>query len=109
MGSGSARAAPALAKLTIESVPPGASVYSLEGALLGKTPLKLAWPASPKPATFELRLPGYRRRTKELVVTSNTAVRLELERLPAPIRPPGRGSDQRWGSGSSDNDLMRPK
>ena len=108
-GSGASPSLPALAKLAFESVPRGASVYSSEGALLGKTPLKLEWPVSITPATFELRLPGYRRRTKELAVTGNTTVRLELEPLPPQVRPPDRGSARSWGSGTSDSGLMRPQ
>jgi tRNA A-37 threonylcarbamoyl transferase component Bud32 len=108
-GAGSAPAAPSLAKLTIESVPPGASVYSPEGALLGRTPLKLEWPVSSRPSIFELRLAGHRRRTKELVVSSNTSVRVELERLPPPVRPPGPGSSRPWSTGSGDSGLMRPQ
>jgi len=107
-GSGSAAvAAPPVAKLTIESVPAGASVYGPAGALLGKTPLRLEWPVSAEPRAFDLRLAGYRRRVKEVVVSGNTTVRIELERLPVQIRPPGRGSDQ--DSGPSDNGLMRPQ
>jgi eukaryotic-like serine/threonine-protein kinase len=110
-GSGSAATAPPSAKLTIESVPPGASVFALDGAFLGKTPLKLEWPVSEVPRTFELRLPGYHRRTKELVVSGNTTVRIELERLPAPppIRPPGTGSSRPPKGSNSDSGLMRPE
>jgi hypothetical protein len=109
-GSGSAAAAPERANLTIESLPPGASVYSAAGELLGKTPLKLDWQISAVPATFELRLVGHRRRTKEVVVSGNTTVRIELERLPPPTRPsgPGSGSVRNW-DGSGDSGLMRPK
>jgi hypothetical protein len=84
-------------------------VHAAAGALLGKTPLKLERPIAAAPITFELRLPGYRRRTKELVVTGNTTVRIELEPLPAPIRPPGGGSGRPRNSGNSDSGLMRPE
>jgi hypothetical protein len=109
-GSGSAAPAPALAKLTIESVPRGAAVYALDGKLLGKTPLKLNRPVSSEPMAFELRLPGYRRRTKEIIVGGDTTVRIELEPLPPPpFRPPGPGSGRPPGSGSGDSGLMRPQ
>jgi hypothetical protein len=84
-------------------------VYSPEGALLGRTPLKLEWPVSSQASTFELRLAGHRRRTKDLVVSSHTSVRVELERLPPPVRPPGPGSSQPWSTGSGDSGLMRPQ
>jgi tRNA A-37 threonylcarbamoyl transferase component Bud32 len=104
--SGSAAPAASRAKLTIESVPGGASVHAPDGAALGKTPLKLEWQMSPQPVTFELRLPGYRRRTKEIVISGNTTVRVELEPMPAPSRPPGAGSSRASGS---DSGLMRPE
>ena len=105
-GSGSAAIAPRVAKLTIESVPAGAAVYASDGALLGKTPLKIEWPASTAPATFELRLAGYRKRTTELVIGGNTSLRIELEPLPRIAPPAGLGSG---GKGSGDSGLMRPE
>jgi hypothetical protein len=89
-------------KLTIRSTPASASVYGPDGTLLGKTDLELDWAISDQPVTFELRLPGYRKKRKELTVTGNTVVVLELERLPrvgpGSARPPDRGS----------SDLIRP-
>ncbi|HWO21839.1 MAG TPA: PEGA domain-containing protein, partial [Kofleriaceae bacterium] len=110
-GSGSAAKAPASAKLTIESVPSGAGVFAIDGAFLGKTPLKLEWPVSEVPRTFELRLPGYHRRTRELVVSGNTTVRIELDRMPVtpPSRPSGAGSGQSPKGSNSDSGLMRPE
>jgi serine/threonine protein kinase len=90
------------AKLTIRSTPSKASVYGPDGTLLGKTDFELDWAISDQPVTFEVRLPGYRKKRKELTVTGNTVVVLELERLPRP----GLGSGRPPGKGSSD--LIRP-
>lgn len=115
---------PKLAKVSIESVPPGASVYSAEGALLGKTPLQLERLPSAEPIVFELRLAAYRKRTKALVVSGNTTVRIELERLPAsrdpgsarpqprdprPRDPPPKDPRPKDPPRSSDSGLMRPE
>jgi serine/threonine-protein kinase len=99
-----ADAGPQLAKLTIRSTPEGASVFGPDGTLLGKTELELDWPVSSEPVTFELRLPGHRKKKKELTVSGNTVVVIELARVVA--APPGRGSGRPPGKGSSD--LMRP-
>jgi serine/threonine-protein kinase len=100
---------PDVAKLTIDSVPPGASVFGPDGSLLGKTRLELTWPISPASIGFELRLPGYRKKPKQIVITGNTTVGVELEKLPAASgtpHGPGRGSGA--GHGSSDTGLIRP-
>jgi serine/threonine-protein kinase len=120
-GSGSSRAretpSPAsTAHLSIDSAPTGASVIGPDGAALGKTPLKLEWPISDLPVTFELRLAGYRRKLKPTVVNGNTALRVELDRVPVVRHTAGSGSPKRGpgpGSGSAksrgrDNGLMRP-
>ncbi len=105
---------PALVKLTIDSVPPGASVFGPDGALLGKTRLQLDWPISNVPIDFELRLPGYRRKPKQIVISGNTTVGVELEKLPAvPAGAPGSsrkgsGAHPGNGKGSSDTGLIRP-
>ena len=92
-----------LVKLTIDSLPRGATVFDPKGYALGKTPLKLDWAAGTEPVTFTLKLRGYRDKPAELTVTSNTMTRIELERIPR--ANPGRGS----GSGKTDGDgLERP-
>ncbi|MGN6111276.1 MAG: serine/threonine-protein kinase [Kofleriaceae bacterium] len=96
-----APAAARTAKLTIESDPAGAAVIAPDGTTLGKTPLKLEWPIGPHAVSFELRLAGYRRRAKDLVVSGNTTIRVELERAPR-VAPPVPG-------GNSDTGLMRPE
>jgi tRNA A-37 threonylcarbamoyl transferase component Bud32 len=89
--------------LALDSAPRGASVTGPDGKALGKTPLELTWPASADPVTFELRLTGYRKKTKTITLTTSTAITVQLDRLPR-IRPPE-------GSSGSDNDngLMRPE
>jgi hypothetical protein len=111
-GSGSAARPPPpkpiTARLSIDSVPPGAAVTDSDGASLGKTPIKIEWPISDLPVTFELRLGGYKRKQQQIVVNGNTALRVELERAVV-IRHNGGGA--KTGSaktGSGGNGLMRP-
>jgi hypothetical protein len=98
------------ARLSIDSAPTGASVTGPDGEPLGKTPLKIEWPVSDLPVTFELRLGGYKRKLKQTVVNGNTALRVELERAPVVRRvapaPSGSAGPQRTGSAA--DGLMRP-
>jgi hypothetical protein len=66
----------------IDSTPPGAEVFGPDKKSLGKTPLKLDLPISDLPLTFELRLAGYRKKSKDLIVRNNTMVHVPLDRLP---------------------------
>ena len=96
------------AHLSIDSIPPGATVTSSDGESLGKTPLKIEWPVSDLPVTFELKLGGYKKKQQQTVVNGNTALHIELERV-AVIRHPGAeagSGSARTGSGG--NGLMRP-
>jgi hypothetical protein len=95
----------ALVHLSIDSAPPGAAVTGPSGESLGKTPLKIDWPISDLPVTFELRLGGYKRKLKQTVVNGNTALRVELER--APVRRGGPASSGS-GKGSGADALMPP-
>ena len=100
-------AKPATVKLSIDSVPSGATVFGPEGDELGKTPLKLDWPLGDQPVNFELRLGGYHKKQRQTVINSNTALHVELERLPVPVvhrppPPPLKPAD------SPENGLMRP-
>jgi serine/threonine-protein kinase len=108
-------ASPMFASIVIESAPLGAEVYGPDHKLLGKTPVHLELPVDPKPVTFELRAPGYKRRTKQLVIGGNVAMRLELERLPViqVPRPPPTGSGSNRpppgrGSNHDNTGLMKP-
>jgi serine/threonine-protein kinase len=108
-GAASGSAAVAMAHLSIDSVPRGATVIGPDGENLGRTPLTLDWPKSPQPVTFELRLTGYRKKQNQTVVSGNTALRIELERASAVRRPAG--GDRPTGApanGSAGNGLMRP-
>jgi hypothetical protein len=84
-------------------MPSGATVLGPSGEALGKTPLKIEWPVSDLAVTFELRLGGYRKKLRQTVVNSNTALHVELERIPLVHHPLG---TQRSTDG--DNGLMRP-
>ena len=108
---------PRLARLTIESKPANASVYGPDGKLLGETPLEIEWPISPDVIAFELRLAGYRKKPKPIVVGGNTTVGVELERAPVPNVGKGSGAGKGSGTGkgsggkgkgSSDTGLIRP-
>jgi len=103
-------------RLLTATVPAGAAVTGPDGEALGKTPLKIEWPVSDLPVTFELRLGGYKRKLKQTVVNGNTALRVELERAPV-VRRAGAPSSGGTGSagsarsdraGSAADGLMRP-
>ena len=95
--------------LALDSAPRGATVVGPDGKSLGKTPLELTWPASATAVTFVLRLAGYRKKSKSIVLTTSTATTVQLERVFK--RPPdkGSGSSGKSGSDDSDNGLMRPE
>ena len=101
-----APAAPvATAQVAFETVPSGASVHGPDGAVLGTTPLKLAWPIGAAPVRFTLVLDGYRSEREAVVVSQNASVHVELRKLPPGHRAPHAGS----GHGSADEaDLLRP-
>jgi hypothetical protein len=98
-----------LAKLSIDSDPTGASVY-LGGKLAGTAPLKIEVPTSTTPIAIELRLAGYRKKVQDLVITGNTAARIELERAPTTQPPHGTGKGTGKGSGgkAGGDGLLRP-
>lgn len=101
-----------VAKVTLESVPAGASVFGPGGVELGKTPLVFEWPVADHPVVFELKLRGYRDKRRELTVTSNTMVRIDLDRVAGPTTGrgsgAGAGSGRGSGKGSGNSDLIRP-
>jgi hypothetical protein len=58
------------------------------------------------PLEFELRLSGYKKKTKQLVVTGNTVINVMLDRAPSPGNSGTRkGSGHKRGSG---DELMNP-
>ncbi len=95
----------ALAKVSIDSKPPGATVHGPDGSVIGKTPLKFSWPIAAGEVIFELRRPGYRTKPTPLTVTGNTAILVELDRLPSR----GSGTSRGSGAGNSDTGLMVPE
>ncbi|MEJ7604538.1 MAG: protein kinase [Kofleriaceae bacterium] len=82
----------------------GATVLAPDGRSLGKTPLELSWPASDEAVTFELRLAGYRKKEKSIVLSTSTAITVQLDRMRKvqPTQGSNAGSD-------NDNGLMRPE
>ena len=93
-----------MAVIVIDSTPQGADVIGSDGTSLGKTPVTVSLPISDLPQDFELRLAGYKKKTKQLVVTGNTVVNVLLDRAPASSGH-SKGSGRKKGSG---NELMNP-
>jgi serine/threonine-protein kinase len=100
--AGSATAVP-MAVIVIDSVPPGAEVIGADKVSYGKTPAHLSLPISDMPLEFELRLSGYRKKVKQLVVSGNTVVQVTLDRAPTQTAPGGKGTS---GSKKNHNDTM---
>jgi len=99
------------AHLSIDSAPSGAKVTGPNGELLGTTPLKIDWPISDRPVTFELVLGGYHRKQNQAVINGNTALHVELERISTSRRggkPSGGANNARGGSAKPSNGLMHP-
>ena len=95
----------AMAVVVIDSAPQGADVFGPGNQALGKTPAKLSLPITAKSLTYELRLAGYRKKSKEFVVTGNAVIEIPLEKIPVTIiRHGGSGSGKHSGS----DDLERP-
>jgi len=108
--------APPMAVIVIDTTPQGADVIGPEAKSLGKTPVTVSLPISDLPLDFELHLAGYKKKSKQIVVTGNTVVNVALDRAPAPAPsasgPTTKGSGARKkGSGAgqgSGNDLINP-
>jgi hypothetical protein len=100
---GSAAVVPtgATAVISIESKPPGAEVIGPDGKSLGKAPVKVTLPISDLPQEFELKLAGYKKKKKSIVVTGNAIVEVPLDRAAS-------SGNRHQGSGGGDNGLMRP-
>jgi hypothetical protein len=101
-----------LVEVVINTTPSGAEVYSANGKLLGKTPAKLSLPITREPFTYELRLAGYRKKTRQVVITGNTVIEVPLERIVVIRKNPGGGSGGTTSGGAghrgSSDDLERP-
>jgi hypothetical protein len=98
-----------MATVLIDSAPQGADVIGPDKKVLGKTPAKLSLPVSQSPMTFELRLAGYHKKTRDVVVTGNTVINIPLDR--APVAVPAGSAATRKGSGhhSTGDELERPE
>ena len=105
-GSAAPPPAPAMATLVIDSTPQGADLIGPDGTSLGTTPAKLSLPISDLPQQFELRLAGYKKETRQVVVTGNTVITVMLDRIRVPSSgTKHRGSDHAPRPG---NELMNP-
>ena len=93
-----------MATVDIDSVPSGAEIFGPNNTLLGKTPTKLSLPVGTTPLTIELRLLGYRRKAKQIVVSGNLSIQVPLDRAPV-IHHVQTGSGGKRGSS---DDLERP-
>ncbi|MGE5185299.1 MAG: serine/threonine-protein kinase [Acidobacteriota bacterium] len=93
------------ASVEIDSEPTGADLYGPDKKLVGKTPQKLTLEVSDLPLTFELHMAGYRKKTKQLLVSGNLVVSVPLERAPVV-----HGTTHKDTSNNKDNEnsLMRP-
>jgi len=100
-GSGSKVATAKTAVIVIDSTPQGAEVFGSNKQSLGKTPLHLTLPISDLPQTFDLRLTGYKKKTKQIVVTGNAVIPVPLDKLVAPNPAHKKGPKNNDG-------LMRP-
>jgi hypothetical protein len=88
--------------IVIDSTPQGADVIGPDKQALGKTPARVTLPISDLPLTFELRLAGYKKKTKQIIVTGNTVISVPLDKAST-----GGSTTHKKGSGNS-NELMRP-
>jgi hypothetical protein len=90
--------------IVIDSTPQGADVLGPDKQPLGKTPTHVTLPISDLPLTFELRLAGYKKKTKQIIVTGNTVISVPLDKAASST---GGATGPKKGSGH-DNELMRP-
>ena len=99
-----------MVRVSLATSPDGATVLGPRGEELGKTPLRLEVPASEQPMTFHLRLKGYKDKSTEVRVMSNSVTWVEMERAPRGAAPPPKneGTGKGTGTGKGSNDLIRP-
>jgi hypothetical protein len=94
-----------VAVVVIDSAPQGADVLAPDGTVVGKTPARLSLPVTSRQLTYELRLAGYRKKTKQFVVSGNAVIDVPLERIQQQIIIRHQGSGAKRGSS---DDLERP-
>jgi hypothetical protein len=68
-----------VAIISLNTTPPGATVYDASGKKLGTTPTKIEYPRDGKPHKVTLRHPKAKTRKKTLVASGDTEVNVELE------------------------------
>ncbi|NMB73604.1 MAG: protein kinase [Myxococcales bacterium] len=79
---------PAMITVSFETTPAGAEVWREGGEVpLGKTPLSLTFEHAEKKATFELRLPGFEKASREILLDKDAQVVVALTRLKKTPRP----------------------
>jgi len=103
-GSATTTSAPAgkTAVIVIDSTPQGAEVFGPDKKSIGKTPVQVTLPISDLPLNFDLKLAGYKKKTRQIIVSGNGMISVPLDRAPAPT------GGTKKGSGKDDNGLMRP-
>jgi eukaryotic-like serine/threonine-protein kinase len=74
---------PPTATIVIDTVPSGASIIGPDNRTIGITPTTLKLPITATALTYELKLAGYRKKTKQFVVTGDAVLEVALEKLPA--------------------------
>ncbi|MBL8625683.1 MAG: serine/threonine protein kinase [Myxococcales bacterium] len=117
-GSVGIDAAPATARVTITSDPPGAEVSDATGRPLGVTPVTVDAVVDGQPWTLSFRRAGSKPRDKVITVTGDMTVSVLLDadgsgsggKRPGGRKPPGDkpGPGPGSGSGSDKIDLMEP-
>jgi serine/threonine-protein kinase len=100
---GSAVTPAGMAVIVIDSSPQGAEVFGSDNKSVGKTPATLSLPISDLPLELELRLAGYKKKTKQIVVTGNTVINVMLDRQASGAT---KGGGKKKGSAASE--LMNP-
>ncbi len=93
-----------MAVIVIDSTPQGAEVLGSDNKSFGKTPATVSLPISDMPIELELKLTGYKKKTKQIIVTGNTVINVMLDRQPASGGSKG-GSKKK---GSAESELMSP-
>ena len=97
-----------MAEINIDSVPSGADIYSADNTLLGKTPTTFRLPMGTTPVTIELRLAGYKKKSKQLVITENIVIQVPLDRMPSTTTVIHHNTGSGSGKRGSSDDLERP-
>ncbi|HEY5920163.1 MAG TPA: serine/threonine-protein kinase [Kofleriaceae bacterium] len=108
-GSAATKPAPGTAVIVIDSTPQGAEVLGTDKKSYGKTPATISLPISDMPLDFELKLSGYKKKTKQIIVTGNAVINVMLDRAPSSHKGSSSGSGRKKGSGDGAGDgLMNP-